>query len=224
MGLLSDISRREGRLGDASDLVASSVLGVENTSNQLNGDFEAVLLYLKESRGFDFTGYKRTSLARRVRRLMNQVGIDSYSEYIGHLQVNSEEFNALFNTILINVTSFFRDPDAWDFMRSDLVPALLAERSPEDQVRIWSAGCASGEEAYTLAMVFAEAIGPDRFRQRVKIYATDVDEDALAQARHAAYAENAVENVPPEMVHDYFERQGNQYIFRKDLRRSVIFG
>jgi two-component system, chemotaxis family, CheB/CheR fusion protein len=197
---------------------------VEDASNQLNGDFEAVLLYLKESRGFDFTGYKRTSLARRVRRRMSQVGIEKYSDYIDLLQVNSEEFNALFNTILINVTSFFRDPEAWAFLRSDLVPALLAERSPEDQVRIWSAGCASGEEAYTLAMVFAEAIGADRFRQRVKIYATDVDEDALAQARHAAYPESAVENLPPEMVNNYFDRQGSQYIFRKDLRRSVIFG
>jgi two-component system CheB/CheR fusion protein len=197
---------------------------VEDVSNQLDGDFEAVLLYLKESRGFDFTGYKRTSLARRVRRRMSQVGIDSFTEYIDHLQVNAEEFNALFNTILINVTSFFRDPDAWDFLRADLVPGLLAERSPEDQVRVWSAGCASGEEAYTLAMVFAEAIGVDRFRQRVKIYATDVDEDALAQARHAAYPESAIENVPEEMVRTYFERQGSQYIFRKDLRRSVIFG
>ncbi|MCE6995455.1 PAS domain S-box protein [Saccharothrix sp. S26] len=191
---------------------------------ELGSEFEAVLLYLKESRGFDFTGYKRTSLARRVRRRMAQVGIDAYSEYVDHLQVDPEEFNALFNTILINVTGFFRDPEAWDVLRSDLVPALLAERSPEDQIRIWSAGCASGEEAYTLAMVFAEAIGPDRFRQRVKIYATDVDEEALAQARHAAYPESAVEKVPPDMVGTYFERQGNQYTFRKDLRRSVIFG
>ena len=198
---------------------------VEDASSQLNGDFEAVLLYLKESRGFDFTGYKRTSLARRVRRRMSQVGIDGYSEYIDHLQVNSEEFSALFNTILINVTSFFRDPEAWEHLRTDLVPALLAERSPDDQVRIWSAGCASGEEAYTLAMVFAEAIGPDRFRQRVKIYATDVDEDALDQARQATYPESrASRTCRRKWSHTYFERHGDQYIFRKDLRRSVIFG
>jgi two-component system, chemotaxis family, CheB/CheR fusion protein len=187
-------------------------------------DFEAVLSYLKETRGFDFTGYKRTSLARRVRRRMSQVDIDDYAEYIDHLQVNSEEFNALFNTILINVTSFFRDPEAWESIRTEIVPTLLAERSPEDPVRIWSAGCASGEEAYTLAMVFAESLGVERFRQRVKIYATDVDEEALAQARQAVYGEQSVTNVPPELIGKYFERQGNQYIFRKDLRRSVIFG
>ncbi|MBN6036860.1 CheR family methyltransferase [Amycolatopsis sp. 195334CR] len=192
--------------------------------NQADPEFEAVLLYLKESRGFDFTGYKRTSLARRVQRRMHQVGIEHYADYIDHLQLDVEEFNALFDTILINVTSFFRDPDAWAVLRETFIPALLAERSPEDQIRIWSAGCASGEEAYTLAMAFAEAIGPERFRQRVKIYATDVDEPALADARHAAYSENAVENVPSELRTTYFERQGDKFTFRKDLRRSVIFG
>jgi two-component system CheB/CheR fusion protein len=194
------------------------------SSIEPSGDFEAVLTYLKEARGFDFTGYKRTSLSRRVRRRMDQVDIYDYAEYIDHLQVNAEEFNALFNTILINVTSFFRDPDAWDYLRTEIVPTLLAERSPEDSIRIWSAGCASGEEAYSLAMVFAEILGVDRFRQRVKIYATDVDEEALAHARHAAYAEAAVDNVPADLLTKYFDRQGGQYVFRKDLRRSVIFG
>ncbi len=194
------------------------------TSADPTGDFEAVLTYVKEARGFDFTGYKRTSLARRVHRRMNQVAIEDYAEYIDHLQVNAEEFNALFNTILINVTSFFRDPDAWDHLRTEIVPAILAERSPTDPVRIWSAGCASGEEAYSLAIVFAEALGVEQFRQRVKIYATDVDEEALAQARHAVYPETALESVPPEFVDQYFDRQSGRYTFRQDLRRSVIFG
>jgi two-component system CheB/CheR fusion protein len=194
------------------------------TSADPSGDFEAVLSYVKEARGFDFTGYKRTSLARRVHRRMSQVAIEDYAEYIDHLQVNAEEFNALFNTILINVTSFFRDPDAWDHLRTEIVPAILASRSPADPVRIWSAGCASGEEAYSLAIVFAEALGVEQFRQRVKIYATDVDEEALAQARQAVYPESALENVPPEFVGKYFDRQGGQHVFRQDLRRSVIFG
>jgi two-component system, chemotaxis family, CheB/CheR fusion protein len=193
------------------------------SSVEPNGDFEAVLNYLKEARGFDFTGYKRTSLARRVRRRMSQVGIDEFAEYIDRLQVDSDEFGALFNTILINVTSFFRDPDAWDYLRAEVVPTLLAGRQ-QDPIRIWSAGCASGEEAYSLAMVFAEKLGIERFRQRVKIYATDVDEDALAKARHATYPEQAMESVPEELVERYFERQGSQLSFRKDLRRSVIFG
>jgi two-component system CheB/CheR fusion protein len=194
------------------------------TSAEPGGDFEAVLSYLKEARGFDFTGYKRTSLARRVRRRMSQVGIDDYGDYLDHLLVNADEFGALFNTILINVTSFFRDPDAWDYLREEIVPMILAERSPADPVRIWSAGCASGEEAYSLSMVFAEALGVEQFRKRVKIYATDVDDEALVQARQAVYPESAMENVPADLAARYFDRQGTQFSFRKDLRRSVIFG
>jgi two-component system CheB/CheR fusion protein len=189
-----------------------------------SGEFESVLAYLKESRGFDFTGYKRSSLMRRVRRRMSQIGIENYAEYIDQLQVNSEEFVALFNTILINVTGFFRDPDAWEYLREHVLPGLLAERSPAEPIRVWSAGCAGGQEAYSLAMLFAEAIGIDAFRQRVKIYATDVDEEALVQARHAVYTPAEVEGLSEAQLEQYFELQGSRYCFRKDLRRSVIFG
>ncbi|MFD7654812.1 CheR family methyltransferase [Actinosynnema sp. NPDC059797] len=186
--------------------------------------FEAVLKHLKEARGFDFTGYKRTSLARRVRRRMAQVGIDDFGDYTDLLQVNPEEFDALFNTILINVTDFFRDAEAWEHVRADVIPLLLAERGPDDPVRVWSAGCAGGQEAYSLAMAFADALGPERFRQRVKIYATDVDEEALAQARQASYSAAEVHNLTEEQLQRYFDQQGNRHVFRKDLRRSVIFG
>jgi two-component system CheB/CheR fusion protein len=195
-----------------------------NPDDSANSGFDAVLDYLKESRGFDFTGYKRTSLVRRVRHRMAQVDMMDYPEYLDHLEVNSEEFAALFNTLLINVTGFFRDRDAWDYLREDALPVMLAELGPEDPVRVWSAGCASGEEAYSLAMMLAEYIGMDEFRRRVKIYATDIDEDALAQARQASYGARDVEGVPPELLAKYFETQGSRHVFRQDLRRSVIFG
>ena len=160
-------------------------------------DFEDVLQYLKESRGFDFTGYKRTSLMRRVRHRMSQIGIEDYGDYIDQLQVNADEFSVLFNTILINVTAFFRDPEAWTYLREEVIPTLLVERGPDDPIRVWSAGCASGEEAYSLAIALAEAMGPERFRQQVKIYATDVDDEALTHARHASYAERDLQSLPP---------------------------
>ncbi|TDC50286.1 PAS domain S-box protein [Jiangella ureilytica] len=185
--------------------------------------FEALLGFLRDERGFDFTGYKRASLMRRVRRRMESVGIDDYEEYHDHLTVHPEEFTALFNTILINVTSFFRDADAWDHLRERVLPDLLARRD-EQPLRAWSAGCASGEEAYTLAMVFAEVLGVEAFRERVKIYATDVDEEALSVARAAAYSERDVQNVPEKLRQRYFEQHGQRYLFRKELRRSVIFG
>ncbi|MEA5363310.1 CheR family methyltransferase [Amycolatopsis sp., V23-08] len=195
-----------------------------NPPPEADDEFESVLAYLKESRGFDFTGYKRTSLMRRVQRRMSQVGAGTFADYIDQLQVNADEFVALFNTILINVTGFFRDPDAWDYLRDQVIPALLAERSPEEPIRVWSAGCAAGQEAYSLAIAFAEAIGVDAFRQRVKIYATDVDEEALAQARQASYTAAELEGLPEGKLEEYFEQYGGRYSFRKDLRRSVIFG
>lgn len=186
--------------------------------------FEALLRYMRDSRGFDFTGYKRTSLMRRVRHRMDHAGYATFEEYLDALQAGSDEFAALFNTILINVTAFFRDPEAWEFIASDVVPRLLAERGPNDPIRVWSAGCASGQEAYTLAMLLAEAMGADAFRQRVKIYATDIDEDALAEARTASYDAKAVESVPGDLLGRYFEQLNGRYLFRKDLRRAVIFG
>ncbi|OBF53262.1 chemotaxis protein CheR [Mycobacterium sp. 852002-50816_SCH5313054-b] len=186
--------------------------------------FEALLRYLRDSRGFDFTGYKRTSLLRRVRHRMDQAGYATFEEYLDVLQANSDEFAALFNTVLINVTAFFRDPEAWEFVRAEVIPRMLAERGPTDPIRVWSAGCASGQEAYSLAMLLAEALGPDAFRQRVKIYATDIDEEALTAARAASYDAKAVESVPEDLLARYFEHVNNRYVFQKDLRRTVIFG
>jgi len=186
--------------------------------------FEALLLYLKESRGFDFTGYKRSSLMRRVGRRMAQVNINNYADYLDFLQVHPDEFTALFNTILINVTGFFRDVDAWTYLRDEVLKPMIEARPADSPVRVWSAGCASGEEAYTLAIMLAEMMGIEEFRHRVKIYATDVDEEALGFARHATFAERAIRAIPADLVEPYFEAVANRYTFRKDLRRSVIFG
>src|SRR3954447_12422447 len=187
-------------------------------------EFEALLQFLKDSRGFDFTGYKRSSLMRRVDRRMQQLDMASYVDYLDYLQLHQDEFTALFNTILINVTSFFRDPDAWTHLRDVALPQVLAARKPSDPIRVWSAGCASGEEPYSVAIALAELMGPEQFRDRVKIYATDVDEEALVQARHASYPESAVKAVPDELREKYFEQQGQRTVFRTDLRRSIIFG
>jgi two-component system CheB/CheR fusion protein len=198
--------------------------GQDMMEEQTGEPFEGLLRYMRDARGFDFTGYKRTSLMRRVRHRMDQVGCENFEDYLDMLQASSEEFAALFNTILINVTAFFRDPDAWEFVRTDVIPALLAERGPNDPIRIWSAGCASGQEAYSLAMLLSEALGPDGFAQRVKIYATDVDEQALSEGRAAIYPAKAVESVPKELLERHFDHSGGRYALRKDLRRAVIFG
>jgi two-component system, chemotaxis family, CheB/CheR fusion protein len=186
--------------------------------------FEALLDYLKRSRGFDFTGYKRPSLRRRLAKRMQVQQINSCSDYLAYLEVHPEEFALLFNTILINVTAFFRDAPAWAFLASEIIPQLISGKLPGAPIRVWSAGCASGEETYTIAIILAEALGWDEFHHWVKIYATDVDEHALAQARQAIYDAKAVKALPPEWLDKYFERVGSQYVFRADLRRAMIFG
>ena len=187
-------------------------------------DLEALLDYLKRTRGFDFTGYKRASLERRIVKRMQAVGVGSIADYLDFLEVHPEEFAGLFNTVLINVTSFFRDPSTWEFFAENVVPDIASRRATPGSIRIWSAGCASGEEAYTLAMLFAEHLGLDAFKETVKIYATDVDEDALARGRQGVYTKDAIENVPPELQEKYFEGVDGRFTFRKDLRRQVIFG
>jgi two-component system CheB/CheR fusion protein len=187
-------------------------------------EFEALIEFLKNNRGFDFTGYKRSSLRRRIGKRMQTLHIERYGDYLDYLEVHPEEFIQLFNTILINVTGFFRDAAAWEFLANEVLPELIAGKQPQEPIRVWSAGCASGEEAYTLAMVFAEALGLEGFRQRVKIYATDVDEEALVQARQASYSARDLQPVSPELHRKYFEEVGNRFVFRPDLRRAVIFG
>jgi two-component system CheB/CheR fusion protein len=186
-------------------------------------DFVKLLDYLKATRGFDFSGYKLSSLIRRVRKRMQLVGIASYGEYVDFLEVHPDEFQPLFNTVLINVTAFFRDPQAWKVLADQILPRLLEDKAVDESLRCWSAGCASGEEAYTLAMLLAEAMGEAEFRQRVKIYATDVDEEALAQGRQGTYTSAQINDIPQGFL-KYFEPVGDRFIFRPDLRRSIIFG
>src|SRR5215475_5945833 len=156
--------------------MAQSSVGTE-------AEFEELLGFIKENRGFDFSGYKRPSLHRRIEKRMQDAGVSTYREYLERLNTDEDEFAQLFDTILINVTGFFRDPPAWDFVRKEVVPKIVA-RNGDEQIRVWSAGCATGEEAYSLAMVFADEIGDDGFAERVKIYATDIDERALSEGRH----------------------------------------
>ncbi|MFN7384555.1 MAG: CheR family methyltransferase [Dolichospermum sp.] len=187
-------------------------------------DFENLLQYLRSNRGFDFTGYKRSTLMRRVTKQMQYLNIESFANYQDYLEVHPDEFKALFNTILINVTAFFRDPLAWEYLAKDIIPNILRNKQKNEQIRIWSAGCASGEEAYTLAIILGEILGIEDFRHRIKIYATDIDEEALNQARQASYSVKNIQGVPLELRDKYFDLVNKNYIFHQDLRRAVIFG
>ena len=191
----------------------------------VDDELESLLAYIHERRNFDFRGYKRASLGRRIQKRLQAIGVEGYKSYREVLEANPAEFGELFNTILINVTGLMRDREAWDALIETAIPAIVQSKAPDDTIRVWSAGCASGEEAYSLAVVFAEAVGPDRFRQAVKIYATDADDEALVAARHGRYQESALlEAFGEETAHRYFDFEDGGGAFRSDLRRSLIFG
>ncbi len=179
---------------------------------------------LRETRGSDFSGYKRSTLQRRVNHRMALLDLTTFAEYQDYLELEPEEFSQLFDSLLINVTGFFRDPLAWQVLQERVLPGLLAAKGTKTPIRVWSAGCATGEEAYSLAIALAEAVGHDQFRERVKIYATDLDEYALQQARAGAYEGAALNEVPEKLRETYFEPAGTKHAFRRDLRRQVIFG
>jgi two-component system CheB/CheR fusion protein len=187
-------------------------------------EFEGLLTHIQESRGLDFRGYKRSSLKRRISLRMEATGVADFAGYRAHLEAEPGEYEDLLDTVLINVTSFFRDADAWEVLRKQVIPTIIANAKEGMPIRVWSVGCASGEEPYSIAMLFAEELGTADFCRRVKIYATDLDEEALKVARLARYSPRDVEGVPAPLLEKYFERTSNYYVFERELRKCVIFG
>jgi two-component system, chemotaxis family, CheB/CheR fusion protein len=181
------------------------------------------LWQLAEQRGLELRGYKLTTLDRRIRRRMFQLQIGGFREYMEFLICNPGEITDLLNTILINVTEFFRDPQAWEVLRKNILPSLSCGLRSGDSLRVWSAACASGEEAYSVAIVIAEHLGSRIHDYDIKIYATDIDDDALKTAQRAEYPATLLQKVPAELREKYFI--GDKLLrVGREVRRLVIFG
>jgi len=176
-----------------------------------------------EGRGFDFRGYKKTTLERRLRRRMFQLNIGSFADYSDYVRKNTGEINELLNTILINVTEFFRDAPGWEILAREILPGLLKPLKAGHSFRAWSAGCASGEEAYSIAILLAEHFGTRIQEYDIKIYATDIDEEALNMARRGEYPAEALRRMRPEWREKYFHGKDLLRVDR-EVRRLVIFG
>lgn len=178
---------------------------------------------LAKERDIDLRGYRHTTLARRVQRRMQLLKIGSYQEYLEYIRRRPDETDDLLNTVLINVTRFFRDIHAWDTLQTEVLPAMFRSRPVGTTFRVWCAGCATGEEAYSTAIMLCEYLGPRVKDYEIKIYATDNDEDALKIARRAEYEPDRLRGVRPEIREKYFT--GNSTIrVAGDVRRMVIFG
>ncbi|NOK39605.1 PAS domain-containing protein, partial [Corallococcus exercitus] len=187
-----------------------------------DSELEAILEKVREVRNFDFRNYKRATLQRRIERRMQATRCRTRSAYLALLERDPVEVTTLVSSMLIKLTSFFRDREVWQTLEQSLVE--LIRQRPEKELRIWSAGCATGEEAYSLAIAAAEALGPGNPGPELKVFGTDVDEDAIATARRGVYSPEQLENVSPERLARFFVRTGNSYTVRKEIRRGVVFG
>lgn len=181
---------------------------------------------LRKRSGNDFSLYKTNTLHRRIDRRMAVHRMLSVNDYLAYLGNNPEELDLLFKELLIGVTSFFRDPEVWDYLRNEALPQLLTQYPAGKKLRAWVAACSTGEEAYTLAMVFQEVLEqqtPDG-RFSLQIYATDLDGDAIDQARKGEYPDNIVADVSPQRLARFFEPiEGGGYRIRNNIREMVVF-
>lgn len=186
--------------------------------------FKELLQFIVDERGVDLRGYKPTSLQRRLHKRMGQLKATNYGQYQQMLRRDAGEVTQLLNTILINVTDFFRDAAAWEFLRTDVLPAVLNEYEPGETIRAWSAGCASGQEAYSLAIALSEHFGGRLPDYDLKVYATDIDDEALTIARRGEYHLDQLRRLTPELREKYFSGEGEVRRVNRELRRMVIFG
>ena len=182
-----------------------------------------LLMLLRSATGHDFSLYKRTTISRRIERRMAQHDLTDPELYGRYLKAHPSEVQALFRELLINVTSFFRDPDSFAALKQDILPALLADK-PEDYVfRTWVAGCSTGEEAYSIAMLLREYMDENHREFKIQLYSTDLDEDAIAIARAGLYPPNIAADVTPERLRRFFVKGEAGYRVRKEIREIVVF-
>ena len=186
---------------------------------------EGFLEVLRERHGLDFKSYKTPTILRRLKRRMIATGSASIEEYAAYVEGYPDEYRTLISTFLINVTEFFRDPELFDYLKEEILPRLITDAQETNrQLRIWSAGCATGEEAYSLAMLVSEVLGGDAGLFNVRIFATDVDEDAVNFARQGIYPPSALSGLSEEQIRRYFIEEGGRYQVKKPIRSMIVFG
>jgi two-component system, chemotaxis family, CheB/CheR fusion protein len=202
---------RDGK-GEAADMVPVQHVGL-NTIFQL----------IRKSTGVDFTHYRHTTIRRRVQRRMIVHKIDTLPRYIKYLQQNPAELRALYQDMLINVTSFFRNPSVFEALKARVFPALLKGRPANSPIRIWAPGCSSGEEPYSLAIALLEFLGDKASSQPIQLFGSDVSENSINKARSGLYPENIQGDVSPERLRRFFVKAEGGYRINKNVRDLCIF-
>lgn len=185
--------------------------------------FTQIYTILKKASGIDFTNYKRTTVLRRIERRMVVTHSSSLADYVRLLGANTDESNTLAKEILIGVTSFFRDPAFFEKLKQNVILPIVSRTPQNESIRVWSAGCSTGEEAYSLAILFHEVMEEQNLQRDVKIFATDVDTRAIEQAGKGIFTESILDDVSPERLARYFTKKNDQYAISKEIRRMIIF-
>ena len=189
------------------------------------GELKLLLEGLRKAHGVDFGSYKESTIVRRLKRRMGATGRLTVGEYRRYLEDNPEEYSNLVNSLLIKVTEFFRDPGHFEYLQNEVLPGLVEEaRKGNRGLRIWSAGCATGEEAYSLAIALSEVLGNETGSFNARIFATDVDAGAVEFARRGVYSASAVRGLSEERLERYFDQSDGRYAVKKPVRRLIVFG
>ncbi|MFL6733974.1 MAG: CheR family methyltransferase [Sphingomicrobium sp.] len=199
-----------------------SEAGPDDVAEQHSEQIREIATILRTVTGNDFHGYKRNTFFRRVQRRMQVLQIGEISQYLNRLRSDGEEVRHLFQDLLIGVTQFFRDPQEFEALERQL-PRLFEGKGPDDQLRVWVLGCATGEEAYSISILLREHMASLNSVPHVQVFATDLDARALAIARAGRYAESIADHIRPDRLARWFVKEGDTYCIAKDLREMCIF-
>lgn len=218
---LVDIVAPIDHIGAELELALGETTSAVNDSNEFN----ELLQRIQSTNGVDFSRYKMSTLKRRLGRQIKLAGMDSLEKYLTYLERTPGEYERLVANFFIKVTEFFRDPELFTALNTTVIPAIVANaRQHGNEIRLWSAGCATGEEAYSLAITVAEILGDAVGDFKIRIFSTDIDEATIARARRGIYSQEALSTLDPEIVARYFTRVEDAYEVNKSIRSMTVFG
>ncbi len=188
-----------------------------------NGGFSKIFTMLKNAYRIDFNHYKMSTIGRRIERRMSFHRYKRLEDYVNFLESNKEELDSLYKDLLIGVTKFFRDPEAFDFLKSEVIPKIIKSADKNDEIRVWVPGCATGEEIYSIAIIFHECCEGLESHPGIKIFATDIHRELLDFAAAGVFSETTMENVSNERLEKFFLHEGQEYQIKPELRKMVVF-
>ena len=193
------------------------------TDDRFANYVQKVFALIRSATGHDLSHYKQTTIRRRIERRMAVHQIERISDYVKYLQSTPAEVDILFKDMLIGVTNFFRDPEAFEILEKQVLPALLKNRAPDSTIRIWSVGCSTGEEAYSIAMLFSEALARLKQHFNMQIFGSDIDAQAIEHARAGIYPDSIAADASQARLNQFFVKEDNTYRVKKQIRDMIVF-